>query len=40
MARFRHYLNLHKMPSRMARLLRDFSWGRVDQVFADALAGA
>jgi polysaccharide deacetylase family protein (PEP-CTERM system associated) len=38
MAKFRHYLNLGRMPGRMERLLRDFEWGRVDQVFADALA--
>ena len=37
MAKFRHYLNLGKMPGRMHCLLRDFSWGRVDQVFAEAL---
>ena len=37
MAKFRHYLNLDQMPNRMHRLLRDFAWGRVDQVFADAL---
>jgi polysaccharide deacetylase family protein (PEP-CTERM system associated) len=36
-ARFRHYLNLGLMPSRLRRLLRDFAWGRVDQVFAAAL---
>jgi polysaccharide deacetylase family protein (PEP-CTERM system associated) len=37
MAKFRHYLNLHDMPRRMGLLLRDFRWGRVDEVFADAL---
>jgi polysaccharide deacetylase family protein (PEP-CTERM system associated) len=37
MAKFRHYLNLHQMPHRLGRLLQDFAWGRVDQVFADAL---
>jgi polysaccharide deacetylase family protein (PEP-CTERM system associated) len=38
MARFRHYLNLAGMPRRMERLLLDFRWGRVDQVFAGAIA--
>jgi peptidoglycan/xylan/chitin deacetylase (PgdA/CDA1 family) len=38
MAKFRHYLNLHQMKGRMALLLRDFAWGRVDQVFADAFS--
>lgn len=31
--RFRHYLNLHKTESRIRRLLVDFNWGRMDQVF-------
>ena len=31
--RFRHYLNLHRMEGRIARLLRDFQWGRVDHIF-------
>ncbi len=30
---FRHYLNLHKTESRLLRLLKDFEWGRMDQVF-------
>jgi polysaccharide deacetylase family protein (PEP-CTERM system associated) len=30
--RFRHYLNLSRMQSRLERLLRDFEWGRMDQV--------
>jgi polysaccharide deacetylase family protein (PEP-CTERM system associated) len=38
MAKFRHYLNLSRMPARMGYLLRDFAWGRVDSVFAEALA--
>lgn len=33
-SRFRHYLNLSATEARLARLLRDFSWGRMDQVFA------
>jgi len=32
-ARFRHYLNLHHMESRLRRLLKDFQWDRVDRVF-------
>lgn len=32
-AGFRHYLNLDKTEARLCRLLSDFSWGRVDEVF-------
>lgn len=31
--KFRHYLNLHKTEGRLKRLLQDFSWGRMDEVF-------
>lgn len=31
--RFRHYLNLSRMEPRLRRLLQDFSWGRMDEVF-------
>ncbi len=31
--RFRHYVNLDKTEARLDRLLGDFRWGRVDQVF-------
>jgi len=31
--RFRHYVNLERTEGRLIRLLRDFRWGRVDQVF-------
>ncbi|MQA36977.1 XrtA system polysaccharide deacetylase [Rugamonas aquatica] len=31
--RFRHYLNLHRMEARIARLLHDFSWDRIDRIF-------
>ena len=31
--RFRHYLNLGRMKSRVERLLDDFSWNRMDNVF-------
>ena len=37
-ARFRHYLNLAAMPGRLDRLLHDFSWDRMDAVFADLIA--
>lgn len=38
--RFRHYINLHHTAARLNRLLGDFSWGRADQVFRDALLTA
>ena len=31
--RFRHYVNLEHMETRLRRLLRDFAWDRVDRVF-------
>jgi polysaccharide deacetylase family protein (PEP-CTERM system associated) len=31
--RFRHYLNLGRTAPRLARLVRDFRWDRVDRVF-------
>lgn len=31
--RFRHYVNIHRMEKRLARLLKDFRWGRMDSVF-------
>lgn len=34
--RVRHYLNLNRMEQRLSRLLRDFRWGRMDQVFTQA----
>lgn len=30
---FRHYLNLERVESRLGRLLRDFEWSRMDEVF-------
>jgi polysaccharide deacetylase family protein (PEP-CTERM system associated) len=36
--RFRHYVNLHRTEDRLCRLLQDFRWGRVDEVFR--IAGA
>lgn len=38
LASFRHYVNLGAVSSRLERLLRDFRWGRMDQVFASDLA--
>lgn len=35
--RFRHYLNLHRTEARLARLLQDFAWERMDRVFAHDL---
>lgn len=31
--RFRHYVNLARTEARLQRLLRDFAWGRMDEVF-------
>ncbi|MEP6657138.1 MAG: XrtA system polysaccharide deacetylase, partial [Betaproteobacteria bacterium] len=31
--RFRHYLNLGRTQQRLKRLLSDFAWGRMDEVF-------
>ena len=32
-SRFRHYLNLEQTEARLQRLLTDFRWGRMDEVF-------
>jgi polysaccharide deacetylase family protein (PEP-CTERM system associated) len=37
-SRFRHYINLHRTEDRLRRILRDFSWGRIDQAFSNELA--
>jgi len=31
--RFRHYLNLDRMKDRIERLLTDFNWGRMDDIY-------
>jgi polysaccharide deacetylase family protein (PEP-CTERM system associated) len=31
--RFRHYYNLDKMEPRLMRILHDFKWGRMDEIF-------
>ncbi len=33
--RVRHYLNLNKTEQRLERLLGDFQWGRMDEIFLD-----
>jgi polysaccharide deacetylase family protein (PEP-CTERM system associated) len=37
-SRLRHYTRQASMERRIARLLRDFAWGRVDEVFAEPIA--
>lgn len=32
-SRFRHYTNLDVMAEKLQRVLRDFAWGRADQIF-------
>jgi polysaccharide deacetylase family protein (PEP-CTERM system associated) len=34
-SRFRHYHNLNKMEARLQRLMQEFSWGRMDQIFLE-----
>jgi polysaccharide deacetylase family protein (PEP-CTERM system associated) len=36
-SRLRHYLNLAATERRLKRLLADFAWARMDQVFADVI---
>ncbi|MGN6826161.1 XrtA system polysaccharide deacetylase [Paucibacter sp. M5-1] len=31
--RFRHYVNIPRTEARIARLLQDFAWGRMDEIF-------
>lgn len=33
--RFRHYVNISRMEQRLNQLLRDFKWGRMDEIFLD-----
>ena len=37
-AKFRHYVNLASFESRLARVLQEFSWGRMDRIFREAIA--
>ncbi len=39
-SRIRHYTGLSHMPGRLNRLLREFSWDRMDRVFADLIGAA
>lgn len=34
--RFRHYVNLERMPQRLENLLQDFKWGRMDHIFLES----
>jgi polysaccharide deacetylase family protein (PEP-CTERM system associated) len=38
-SRLRHYTNLSRTQDRLRRLLRAFRWGRMDEVFHDAIDG-
>ena len=38
--RFRHYLNLGRMESRLRALLDDFDWDRMDRIFLDGKTAA
>ncbi len=35
---FRHYVNIPQMPERLDRLLGDFNWGRMDEIFLQTQA--
>lgn len=39
-SRFRHYVNLARTEGRIRRLLSDFAWGRMDEIFLPAPAAA
>ena len=39
-SRFRHYVNLSRTEGRIRRLLGDFAWGRMDEIFLSAPAAA
>jgi polysaccharide deacetylase family protein (PEP-CTERM system associated) len=38
--RFRHYVNIARMESRLQSLLADFRWGRMDHIFLERSAAA
>lgn len=38
--RFRHYVNIDRVEGRLHRLLSDFKWGRMDQIFLDRIPAA
>lgn len=35
-SRFRHYLNLDKMEPRLKKLLSEYKWGRMDEIFLNS----
>ena len=37
--RFRHYVNISRMEGKLAQLLEDFKWGRMDEVFRRSIPG-
>ena len=37
--RFRHYVNISRMEGKLAKLLGDFKWGRMDEVFRRSIPG-
>lgn len=39
-SRFRHYVNLSRTEARIRRLLGDFAWGRMDEIFLPEPAAA
>ncbi len=39
-SRFRHYVNLSRTEARIRRLLGDFAWGRMDEIFLPRAASA
>lgn len=39
LSKFRHYVNLASMERRLARLLQDFRWDRMDEIFGVAASG-
>lgn len=38
-SRFRHYVNLHAMERKLTRMLKDFRWARMDEVYGSMLKG-
>lgn len=35
--RFRHYINISRMETKLIRLFREFHWGRMDEIFLNAV---
>lgn len=35
--RFRHYINISRMETKLIRLFREFHWGRMDEIFLKAV---